>query len=366
MHVQDITLFPLRVALTKPFVISLGPLTHAENLFVRVRTRGGLEGWGEASPFPTIHGETLNGAVAIGRELAPQLIGLRADDAPAYTARLQRFIHGNHALKSAFDIALHDIAAQAAGLPLYQYLGGRSLRPLFTDYTVSLGTPARMAEDALDIRRAGFPVIKVKLGGDPAEDIERIAAITQAVGREIPLRLDANQGWSFDGAVTALRGLAAYHVEHCEAPINRYEWTRLPELRRLSPIPLMADESCWNEADLRRLTTIGAVDRINIKLSKSGGLYEARRIVEASGLPLQVGGFLESRLGFTAAAHLAMSSEKVVFCDFDTPLMQIEDPVAGGITYGPGGSVLLPDANGLGARLRPEYQLPSSPQITIS
>ncbi len=366
MRIREISFFPLRVPLRKPFIISLGPMHFAENLFVRIRTERGYVGWGEASPFPTIHGETVDGALATGKWLAPHLIGQRADLAPAYTAILQRAIYGNHAVKSAFDIALHDIAAQAAGMPLYRYLGGSANRTLYTDYTVSLGTPERMASEALEIREAGFPVIKVKVGDGAARDIERIAAITEAVGREVPLRIDANQGWTFGEAVTALRGMSAFNIQHCEAPIDRAEWTRLPSLRRLSSIPLMADESCWDEQDARRLTEIGAVDRINIKLSKSSGLHRAQKIIACTDVPLQVGGFLESRLGFTAAAHLALSSPRVEFCDFDTPLMQVEDPVEGGLVYGPGGSVTVPDTPGLGARLRPEYQLPSCVQTTIS
>jgi L-alanine-DL-glutamate epimerase-like enolase superfamily enzyme len=128
----------------------------------------------------------------------------------------------------------------------------------------------------------------------------------------------------------------------------------------------MADESCWTAADARRLNRIQAMDRINIKLSKAGGPHEARAIIAESTLPLQVGGFLESRLGFTAAAHLAASSDRVRFYDFDTPLMQTEDPVEGGITYGAGGRIRLPAGPGLGARLRREYQLPSRPENMIA
>lgn len=365
MSVSEITLFPLRIRLRKPFVISLGPLTYAENLFVRIRTREGREGWGEASPFPTIHGETLGGALSVGKQLGARLLGADPGNAPAFTALLQRLVYGNHALKSAFDMALYDLAAQSASLPLYRYLGGTENRTLRTDYTVSLGAVAEMVAAARQIKAAGFPTVKVKVGDGARRDIERIAAIRRAIGPTLPLCIDANQGWSFGEAVTALGGMAGFRVQHCEAPIDRREWTRLPELRRLSPIPLMADESCWDHEDARRLLAIGAVDRINIKLSKSDGLYKARKIIEMTDVPLQVGGFLESRLGFTAAAHLALSSERVHYCDFDTPLMQVLDPVEGGIVYGAGGAVIVPDVPGLGARLRPEYQLPSAHQITI-
>ncbi|MGB3801702.1 MAG: dipeptide epimerase [Lewinella sp.] len=365
MHVRDITFYPVRIPLIEPFVISLGPFTHAENLFVRVRSDSGLEGWGEASPFPTIHGETQHGALAIGRHLAPLLIGLPIGDPSAHTRILNRSIHGNYAVKSAFDIALYDLAAQQSGQPLYRYLGGTENRPLLTDYTVSLGTVEEMVAAARRIVPRGFTVIKVKLGGGAREDIQRIAAISDAVGGHIPLRIDANQGWTFDEAVMALRGMEKFNIQHCEAPINRYDWTRLPALRKASRIPLMADESCWNDDDARRLSKINAVDRINIKLSKSGGLYTAGRIVACTTLPLQVGGFLESRLGFSAAAHFALSDPRIVYYDFDTPLMFSEDPVEGGIVYENGGTVRVPESPGLGARLRPEYQLPSPPQNII-
>ena len=365
MTLRDITLYPLRIPLTEPFVISLGPFTHAANLFLRIRATDGREGWGEASPFPTIHGETLEGSVAIARFLGSLLIGTPAYDAPASTALMNRAIHGNYAVKSAFDIALHDLAAQRADLPLYRYLGGTENRTMYTDYTVSLGEKEQMVAAALRIKGEGFQVIKVKLGDGAQADIERMEAISRAVGPHIPLRIDANQGWTFEEAQTALAGMEMLNIQHCEAPINRYDWTRLPDLRRGTTIPLMADESCWNEQDARRLTEIDAVDRINIKLSKSGGLYTAGRIVQTTTLPLQVGGFLESRLGFSAAAHFALSNDRIRYYDFDTPLMFSQDPVEGGIEYGPGGAVSVPESPGLGARLRPEYQLPSPSQIMI-
>jgi L-alanine-DL-glutamate epimerase-like enolase superfamily enzyme len=366
MLIREVTLFPLRIPLYRPFVISLGPLTHAENLFVRIRTADGREGWGETSPFPTIHGEFLTGAVAAARFLAPLLIGLPANLAPAYTARLNRALHGNTAVKSALDMACHDLAAHEADLPLYQYLGGTTPPEMRTDYTVSLGPAAEMVADAVEIAGRGFPVIKLKLGAGAEADLDRVQRIRAALGSNLPLRLDANQGWTFEEANWILPRLGGLGIQHCEAPIDRYEWTRLPELRKSSAVPLMADESCWNEDDARRLLAIGGIDRINIKISKAGSLLTARRIIDRTDVPLQVGGFLESRLGFTAAAQLAASSDRVAYYDFDTPLMQTEDPVEGGITYGSGGLVTLPEGPGLGARLRSEYQLPSSPQNTIT
>ena len=365
MILRDVTLFPVRIPLLEPFVISLGPFTHAANVFVRLRSADGHEGWGEASPFPTIHGETQAGCLAIGRFLAEQLSSLPSPSPQSLRHLLNRAIQGNFAIKSAFDVALHDLLAQEADLPLHRYLGDGQLRPLYTDYTVSLGRTADMVAAARRIVARGFPVVKIKLGENAAADLERVAAISAAVGPDVPLRLDANQGWSVEEARKALAGLAPFNVQHCEEPIDRADWTRLSDLRRRSSVPLMADESCWNEEDARRLAEIDAVDRINVKLSKSGGLYTAGRILANTRLPVQIGGFLESRLGFTAAAHLAISDPRIEYCDFDTPLMFAEDPVEGGLGYGTGGRVTVPDAPGLGARLRPDYQLPSAHQINV-
>lgn len=279
-------------------------------------------------------------------------MGRDALDIAGAVAAMDRAIHGNTSIKSAFDIAVHDIAAQHAGLPLHRFLGGKGNRTLHTDYTVSIGDPQQMADDARAIQSAGFPAIKVKLGGDGGTDIRRVRMIRDAVGPSIPLRLDANQGWDPDTAIRVLQALDGMHIEHCEEPVARWRWEELPRIRRASPIPIMADESCFFAHDAERLIRIGACQRVNIKLGKSGGLYEAGRVlrtIAAAGLQAQMGGFVESRIGFTASAHLALAHEAVKWCDMDTPLMFAEDPVVGGITFGEGGSVKVPETPGLGA-----------------
>lgn len=267
---------------------------------------------------------------------------------------MNRTIYANYSVKSAFDIALHDLAAQERGIPLYAFWGRPQMSLLQTDYTVSLGEPVQMAVDALAIKERGFATIKVKLGGLPAVDVERVKAIRAAIGHSIPLRLDANQGWNFSAALTVLRAVGDDNIQFCEAPIPRHSSNKLPTLRQQVPVPIMADESCFDHHDAKRLLAAGACDYINVKLGKSGGLLEARLILEVAeeyGIKVQIGGFLESRLGFTAAAHLALSSPAVAFVDMDTPMMFSEDPVQGGITYDREGRISLPAGNGLGASL---------------
>ncbi len=358
MEIKQIEIYQSRIKLIDPFVISLGMLTHAENVIVLVKTESGIIGYGECSPFKTIHGESMLTCFEVAKLLAEVLLGKDPCDIESCHKWMDLCIYGNTSIKSAFDIALYDIASQHAGLPLYQYLGGKKSKALFTDYTVSIGEPERMALDALKIVKNGFPVVKVKLGGEMELDIERISSIRKAIGDRIPIRIDANQGWDFETAQTILPLLEAYDIQHCEEPIARWDYMRLPLIRIASRIPIMADETCCDHHDAERLIQINACDQFNIKLGKSSGIYKALKIIamaERANIKLQVGGFLESRLGFTASAHLALCSDQIVYCDFDTPMMFVEDPIVGGIVYGKNGLVEVPDGIGLGASFDEAY-----------
>ena len=130
---------------------------------------------------------------------------------------------------------------------------------------------------------------------------------------------------------------------------------QLSKVSANSPIPIMADESCSDHHDAERLIALKACTLMNIKLGKSSGFINALKIVEtasAANINLQVGGFMESRLGMTAAAHLALTNNSIIHCDLDTPLMFTEDPIKGGIVYGKGGEIIVPDTPGLGATIQ--------------
>ncbi|MDP2887891.1 MAG: enolase C-terminal domain-like protein, partial [Bacteroidota bacterium] len=221
-----------------------------------------------------------------------------------------------------------------------------------------LGNSEQMSADAQEIKDRGFQAIKVKLGDDPDKDIFRIKTIRAQIGDEIPLRLDANQGWSVDSSIHVLNELSDCNIQFCEEPIARWNYMELSRIRKQSPIMIMADESCCDDHDAKRLIDLEAVKSFNIKLGKSSGIFNALKIIrlaEHADIQLQIGGFLESRIGFTAAAHLALASDNVTFCDFDTPMMFCEDPVSGGIKYGQNGIVTIPEVVGLGASIEAEY-----------
>lgn len=354
MRITQIEVYQFPIRLKKPFVISLGAFEFAENVIVVIRTNEGLTGFGECSPFMPINGESMETCYVVARYLAKSLIGKNPLDIETCLELMDRTIYGNSSIKSAFDIALYDLTAQHASMPLYAFLGGQNNKILKTDYTVSLGEPEQMVIDAIEIKERGFEVIKVKLGDDPEKDILRIKAIRRQIGEEIPLRLDANQGWDVNSAIHVLKDLESCNIQFCEEPIPRWNYMELPRVRKESPVMIMADESCCDHHDAQRLIDMKAVQSFNIKLGKSSGIFKALKIIkqaERTNLQLQIGGFLESRIGFTASAHLALTSDQVQFCDFDTPMMFSEDPVSGGIQYGLNGLITVPETPGLGASL---------------
>jgi L-Ala-D/L-Glu epimerase len=356
--ISSIEIFKLSIPLKQPFVISLGPQYDADNIIVVIKTNNGLTGWGECSPYMSINGESMDTCFIVGQYLAHTLKGKDALDIEGCTKAMDAIITRNENIKSAFDMALYDIAAQHAQQPLYKFLGGKKNKVVSTDMTVGLGSPEKMAKEALEYKQAGFPSIKVKLGTTTEEDVERIKAIRSAIGNEHPLRIDANQGWSVETAVSVLQKLGSYNIEHCEEPIARWNFMELPHVRKNSPIKIMADESCFDHHDADNLARINAVDYFNIKLGKSGGIFNALKIIETAktnNIKLQVGCFMESRLAITALVHFAYSSDLIVHFDLDTPLLLKEDPVVGGMLFKENGVVEIDETIGIGVKIEASY-----------
>jgi L-Ala-D/L-Glu epimerase / N-acetyl-D-glutamate racemase len=357
--IQSIEIYKLFIPLKEPFVISLGSQDEVQNIIVIIRTIDGCAGYGECSPYMSINGESIDTCFIVGQYFARVLKSKNALNISECVEAMDRTIYGNTSIKSAFDIALHDIAAQHAGVPIYKFLGGEKNKVLETDYTVSIGDPQKMKADAIKIMEQGFPAVKVKLGENREKDVERIKTIREGIGSTHPLRIDANQGWqTADKAIEVLQALAEYNIEYCEEPILRSRFMELSKVSEASPVPIMADESCGDENDAERLIQLNACTMFNIKLGKSSGFYKGLKVAQLgakAGMRMQVGGFMESRLGMTASAHLALSNDHIHHCDFDTPLMFTEDPVIGGIKYLDKGVIDVPDAPGLGAVIDESY-----------
>lgn len=356
MKISHIQIYRFSIPM-EPFAIATGTMDFAQNILIKVHTNKGIVGIGEASAFPMIVGETQETMLKMAQDFAKLWIGKNPLEIENRLAELHSFTTYNATCKSAFDMALYNIAAKNQDLPLYKFLGGK-LRKAVTDMTVGIDKPEIMASKAKAFVKNGASIIKIKLGKNIETDLERVAKIREAVGGRAKLRLDANQGWTFREASQVLSELNKYDIEFCEQPMRTWFDDDLPELVKSSPIKIMADESVFNHHDARRIIKSSACDSINIKLAKSGGINEALKIYRTASMnniPCMIGGMLESRVAATASLHFAMACSKINFFDLDTCLLgHLVDPVTGGLSY-KNYEMTLPESVGIGADVSEEF-----------
>ena len=342
------TFVPVRTAL--PFVIARGGASEYPTGTVRVRdARDGAEGWGEAAPS-RFYGETPASVAGALPRLEQALEGCDPWDLDGAERRMRGALRWNGAARTAVSVALHDLAARRLGVPLYRMLGLDPAAAPVSSYTIGLA-----ADDAeLEARVAAaaeYPILKVKLGH--AAGPERDAATMRRVRELAPakvLRVDANAAWMPKTAVRMSGVLADVGVEFLEQPVPAGDVDGLAYVRARGALPVVADESCVDAADVARLAAAGAVDGVNLKLAKCGGLREALAIVataRAHGLLVMCGCMIETSLGITAAAHLAPLLDAA---DLDGAALLAEDPYEGATIAG--GVVRLPGGPGLGVRER--------------
>lgn len=356
MKISAISVAQLNVEMHHAIKTPIGDISAARNVVIKIETDSGLYGWGETSPMAAITGDSQGSAYAMALDMAPLLIGQDPLALEDNLKRLRGYCSQATSILCAFDMALYDLAAKHANMPLYQFLGG-SLRELETDHTIGhqssvLGTVAR----AKDLVKQGFNTIKLKTGRPGQADIEHIEAVRAAVGETVKLRIDCNQGWDYPTAVANIRLLKELNIEYVEQPLAAWDVDGFARLRANSALPICADESVFTHIDAMRLVKADAVDFLNIKLVKSGGINTALKInsiAEAAGIRCMIGCFGESRLGLSAAAHLASARPNIHFIDLDSALHFCHDPIQGGIHYidNSGGQIVIPSGIGHGAEV---------------
>jgi L-alanine-DL-glutamate epimerase-like enolase superfamily enzyme len=321
-----------------PFTIARGGASEFRVVWVRVTDSDGNDGWGEASPS-RFYGETADTVVAVLPRLAAAIDGINSWSLEEIERQLDLAIRFNGAAKSAVSVALHDLAAKRLNVPLWQMWGLDPARAPRSSFTIGIG-------DAADIKRKvaeaeEYPILKVKLGSDHDEEILQVI---RDVAPEKVLRVDANAAWTTKHALRMMDVLVRHGVELVEQPLAAHDIDGLRFVRERSPLPIVADESCVTSADIPRL--VGAVDGINIKLAKCGGLREALRMIAAArthGMLVMCGCMIETSLGITAAAHLAGLLD---YADLDGAALVSNDPFIGASIAG--GRIALRDAPGLG------------------
>ncbi len=356
LKITDIKIYPFDIPLREVFQIATMNITTAFNVLIHITTNRGVCGWGEASSFHAIVGETQLVNFAAAKELKKILIGRNPLEIDSIIKMMNAHLPHNTTIKSAIDMALYDIASKIAELPLYLFLGGQK-RIIETDMTIGICDPAEASKKALEIISMGFRIIKVKLGLNFEEDLLRLRNIRKAIGDDIAIRIDANQGWDRIAAVKNLNTLKTLNIEFCEQPCKVDDVSGLKYVSDNSHIPIMADESLFSSYNALDIITRDTAPYFNIKLSKSGGIHSAIKIAhlaESGSRPSMVGCMSESRLGLTAATHFGLSNDIIRFFDLDSHLEHAQDVIIGGISMTKG-IVEVPDEIGIGAYPDPEF-----------
>jgi L-alanine-DL-glutamate epimerase-like enolase superfamily enzyme len=330
-----------------PFSIARGTTSAYERVRVRLRDDDGVEGWGEAAPN-AYYRESADTVTAVLPRLANAIEKVPTIDSLDTVDTVERAMldvtTSDASARSAVSAAAHDLLGKRRGEPLWQLFGLDPMTAPPTSYTIVLPTNGadlmRRVDEAIS-----YPILKVKLGSDRDESI--IRAVRRAAPRKV-LRADANAAWDVARAEHMAALLADNDFELLEQPLAADDVVGFRALRQKARIPIIADESCRTAKDIAPLE--GAVHGINVKLSKCGGLAEARRMVaEARKLEMSVmlGCMIESSLGITAAAHLA---PLVNYADLDGAALLENDPYVGATIDD--GFIRLPSEPGLGVRMR--------------
>src|SRR2546426_2372985 len=333
----------------EPFTIAKGSSTVAQNVLVIVHA-GSLSGTGSGAPTDVTN-ETVRSAMEAMKSIARALEGFPFERPREVADKMDKVLPGNPSVKAAIDIAVHDLAAQQADVPLHRFLGATRDR-MITDMTIGIMDARSAVEHAQRWVQAGFRALKVKVGRDPKADLNRLRAIRGAVGPRIDLRIDGNQGYTWSQALGLARAAKDLNISLFEQPVATTDLEGMRVLTESSPIPIMADEMGLPADDAKQVRWADAAKAVNLKLMKHGGIcrtIDVNTICESAGYPTLVGCMGDPQISIAAALAFALGQKNVRWLDLDSHFNLAEDPSTG-LRF-ENGELIAPDRSGLGVTL---------------
>jgi L-alanine-DL-glutamate epimerase-like enolase superfamily enzyme len=351
VQITKVEVTPVKLILRQPVrMAGISEINRVTAIFVRLDTRDGRHAWGCAVAHPELTGGKPEDVLRACRACADKVPDLHPLNIEYSLAQLAPLTEGLPAALCAFDLAFHDLLGLAAGMPLYRLLGGYRHK-IQTSATVFLGTVQESVEQAKMRASYGFRMIKIKGGLDPELDVRRVQAVRRALP-DVILRLDADGAYTVEQALDVTRILGD-QLEMIEQPTAPDDLDGLRQVTRLSPVPVLADQSVTGPASALELATHHQADGISIKIASCGGLGCARQmdsIARAAQLILMVSCVIEPALMIAAGLHFALSSPNVRYGDLDGHLDLVNDPTVPGFHLEEGW-LAATDVPGLGCRV---------------
>ena len=336
----------------------------ANTTVVEVKTDAGISGFGEICPLGTAYLPSYPAGVRAGiAEIAPHLIGKNPRNINAINYAMNRALLGHPYVKSPLDVACWDILGKASDLPVHALLGGKMQDDYLLYRAIAQGAPESMAETIKGYHEEGYRKFQLKVGGNANDDIERILATRAVLNVEDILVADANRGWTQHEAARVVDAIANEDV-YIEQPCRTYR--ECLSIRQRTARPLILDESIQTVNNLVQGISDDAMDIISLKISKVGGLTNARLIRDiciASGIPMTIEDVWGSDIVTAAVTHLAISAPEE-FCFASTDLNAYNTVfVAKGVPPRVKGRITASDRPGLG--IEPNYDTLGDPVIRI-
>lgn len=346
MRIDIMEFLPVTLQRKEAFTIARGSSKISEVVFLAVHS-GRRVGHGCAAPTEVTR-ENVHSVLNTLQNFARTLPGAEFEKPYQLQERLDKVAQNQPSARAAVEMALFDLAAQAAGVPLYAFLGGRRDRML-TDMTIGImGTDAAV-DRARRWVQVGFRALKIKVGRDWKADAKRVKAIRDAVGPRVELRVDGNQGFGWSDALSFAHHARGENIAFFEQPVSADDWEGMRALTEASPIPIMADEMVLTPEDVKKLRWSNAARAVNLKLMKHGGILRAMEVntlCESAGYPTMVGCMGEPQLAIAAGLHFALAQKNVRWLDLDSHFKFASDPTSG-LRFDQG-QLVAPSKPGLG------------------
>jgi len=328
MIITKIEIAELNIGLKKPFITALRRVDEVNDILIKVHTNSPHVGYAEACAVRAITGTTNEDILKeLNETVIPFFLG--KEITAEHIFRDLHHLKISAETQACIDIALYDLLAKEQGLSLHKYLGAQT-SSLQTDLTISVNEPCIMKEETKKALSLGFDILKIKLDGNVSKNIERIEAINSVICAQVKLRLDPNQALSLESCLEMMTKIKTENIECIEQPFDAHDISAMKQLKDKNIIPVLADESLFSIEDAKMLLEQEAMDFLNIKLMKSGGIFQALKIASLAkryGKSCMIGSMLEGPISLLAAVHFGLSQENVVMADLDSPLYLKSHPL---------------------------------------